>query len=262
MVVVKGKRLAGTRRKLAAHLVGSISLLGILLVDTSVRAQEATSVNYDTELYGATHTARPSTARIRIPLRRETTKPDPTDKSMLRFEQVHFEQQRLERLEEQQQQLEQIAIAQRQDRFAQLSALLRSSPAPTVEAPPIVASPIVETAAPVSETYLYGQQPVANQPETTYFVFESKGADIVGALYMPSSSFDCVRGQMNNQRIALNVTDSYSQETYAYALRLDSSQVAVASQRGTVTAPPSIDGFYPLPVQASDRALLATCQAI
>jgi len=111
-------------------------------------------------------------------------------------------------------------------------------------------------------TYLYGQQPIANQPETAYFVFESYGTNITGALYMPSSSFDCVRGQIADQRIALSVTDSYSQETYSYALTLNEPMIEVASQGRMVVAPPNIEGFYPLPLREQDRAILATCQAI
>lgn len=115
---------------------------------------------------------------------------------------------------------------------------------------------------PAHGIYLYGQQPVANQPETAYFVFESQGTNVTGALYMPSSSFDCVHGQIIDQRMALRVTDSYSQETYSYALTLNEPFAEVASQGSFIAPPLNIDRFYPLPVREQDRAILATCQAI
>ncbi len=122
--------------------------------------------------------------------------------------------------------------------------------------------PTAEVALPLaSSTYLYGQQPIANQPDTAYFVFESQGAQITGALYMPSSSFDCVQGQIIDRQMALSITDSYTKETYSYALILNDPWVEVASQTSNVTPPPSIQGFYPLPIQAQDRAILTTCQA-
>lgn len=107
--------------------------------------------------------------------------------------------------------------------------------------------------------YLYGQQPIANQPATTYFVFEAQAGSVTGALYMASSSFDCVQGQMTSDRITLNVTNSYSQETYAYALALNDVSAEVAG-RLNVSIPPTIDGFHQLSVSEQDRAILAICQ--
>ena len=113
---------------------------------------------------------------------------------------------------------------------------------------------------PADGVYLYGQQPIINQPATTYFVFESQSGSVTGALYRASSSFDCVQGQMNLERIALNVTNSYSQETYAHALGLNPSAALVASRFGVSTSP-NIDGFHQLSVGEQDRDILATCQA-
>lgn len=113
---------------------------------------------------------------------------------------------------------------------------------------------------PADGVYLYGQQPIINQPATTYFVFESQSGSVTGALYMASSSFDCVQGQISSESIALNITNSYSQETYAYALGLNPSIAQVASRFG-VSASPNIDGFHQLSVSEQDRSILATCQA-
>lgn len=114
---------------------------------------------------------------------------------------------------------------------------------------------------PADGVYLYGQQAAPNQLETAYFVFESQEGAVTGAFYMPSSSFDCVQGQMRADHMALTVTDSYSQEVSSYALGLDLSRDQVASTGSVIVSPPSISGFHQLPVSDRDRTLLATCQA-
>ena len=110
-------------------------------------------------------------------------------------------------------------------------------------------------------TYLYGQQPVSEQLATAYFVFEARSGVITGALFMPSSSFDCVQGHVESGEIVLTVTDSYYQDHYQYALALEMPAVDVAQQWGVVGLPPNISEFYSLPVRDSDRAVLTTCQA-
>lgn len=109
--------------------------------------------------------------------------------------------------------------------------------------------------------YLYGQQPVRDQLAIAYLIFEAHNGEVVGAFYMPSSSFDCVRGQMDAEKLALTVMDSYSQETSPYALTLSAPVAEVAYREGALAPPPNIDGFYPLSVNAQDLELLATCQA-
>ncbi|MEO0647948.1 MAG: hypothetical protein AAFZ17_17640 [Cyanobacteria bacterium J06650_10] len=211
-------------------------------------------------------------------------KPDTIDKSTLRFQQTHFEQLRLERARQEQQQ----QVEARLDRLRARLLAPRTNDAPTanaqttstqtdsdqaanapIETIPTNSHPKTPTdsppqigSVPASGTYLYGQQPMANQPGTTYFVFETHGVAVTGALYMPSSSFDCVQGQIHQEQIALDVIDSYSQERFSYALALTPPFAQIANQAGAVATPPAIEGFYPLPVQENDRALIATCQAI
>ncbi|MEO0769755.1 MAG: hypothetical protein AAFY72_10020 [Cyanobacteria bacterium J06649_4] len=135
--------------------------------------------------------------------------------------------------------------------WARLRERLLSAPSSTTP----TATPL-----PTNGTYLYGQQPIAGQPATTYFVFEAQGEQVSGAFFMPSSSFDCVQGQINGQHMSLAITDSYSQETYAYTLSINTASTHVASQRNIAT-PLNIDGFHPMPITESDRTILATCQA-
>lgn len=184
-------------------------------------------------------------------------KPDPSDKITAQFEQTHFERvrQQAAQLEAEQARIERLRLLQAQARQSR-GEWLQQEVALPVGLPPSVA-PLA-----ADGVYLYGQQPVRDQLETAYFVFEALAGNVTGAFYMPSSSFDCAQGHISNEQIELAITNSDSQETYRYALALDTSAAAVASQQGAVAAPLDIFGFHPLPVSESDRAILATCQAL
>lgn len=109
--------------------------------------------------------------------------------------------------------------------------------------------------------YLYGQSPKANQLGTAYMVFKVSQRQVVGAFYMPSSSFDCFQGEQQAERLALTVKDSYEQKSYPYSVALHSTAtVANLTQPGAPTAAPA--GFHPIKtLSRSDYKMLATCQA-
>lgn len=109
--------------------------------------------------------------------------------------------------------------------------------------------------------YLYGQQPVRDQLAAVYLILAAHNGEVVGAFYMPSSSFDCVQGEIDAEKLALTVMDSYLQETAPYALTLNAPAADVATREGAIAPPPNIDGFYPLSVNDRDLELLAICQA-
>ncbi len=190
-----------------------------------------------------------------LPVLSSTPKGAHIDKSTRQFDQVHFEQRRREAAQFRQFQLEQTRI----ERLRRLQAHLRQSASQLDLAYSHSSAPITDR--PVDGIYLYGQQPIPDQLATAYFVFESQGGSITGAFYMPSSSFDCVQGQMEPEQILLRVTDSYSQETSPYALSLDAPAAVVASQPVAVNPPLNISGFYRLPMSDQGRELLAICQA-
>lgn len=107
--------------------------------------------------------------------------------------------------------------------------------------------------------YLYGQVPEPNQMGQGYLVFEVTNGQIQGGLYFPSSSFDCFSGQVQGDRLALTITNSYTQETYAYAMAL-AAPTTVASEGAAGTLPLEIDGFYRLGALGDvDRQVLQTC---
>lgn len=109
--------------------------------------------------------------------------------------------------------------------------------------------------------YLYGRSPKANQIGTAYMVFKVSQRQVVGAFYMPSSSFDCFRGEQEAERLSLTIADSYEQTRYPYSVALQSTAtVAGAAQVGIPAAVPA--GFHAIKtISRNDYRLLATCQA-
>lgn len=111
-------------------------------------------------------------------------------------------------------------------------------------------------------TYLYGQIAEPGQADTSYMVFDVNGQDIVGAFYMPNSSFDCFQGTIQSNELALTVHDSYSQERFPFEMALVRNNEAIAFD-GTAVAPqPGIDGFQPIEgISDNDQRILSTCRA-
>lgn len=109
--------------------------------------------------------------------------------------------------------------------------------------------------------YLYGQSPEPEQLGAAYMVFEVTQGNVVGAFYMPRSSFDCFSGQFEANRLALNVVDSYEQVAYPYAVALDSTS-PVATAGGEAIAPVGLEGFQRIDqLSANDQRILTTCKA-
>ncbi len=109
--------------------------------------------------------------------------------------------------------------------------------------------------------YLYGQSPEAEQIGSAYMVFEVSDRQIVGAFYMPHSSFDCFHGTIEANQLALNVVDSYEQVSHPYEIALEQSGT-VATAGNTPIAPVGIEGYHRIgSVSDNDERMLATCQA-
>lgn len=116
------------------------------------------------------------------------------------------------------------------------------------------------TALPEDGVFLYGQSPEPDQLGAGYMVFESFQNYVVGALYMPYSSFDCFQGQLSNGELAMTITNSYTQESYPYAVALQSTE-AIASASGGAS-PLQLEGFHQLEAPSeNDLNILATCKA-
>ena len=120
---------------------------------------------------------------------------------------------------------------------------------------------LAQTAPAVSEhlsngVYLFGEKPLPDQLQTAYMIFEARAGQVVGAFYSPHSSFDCFRGSVENTQLSLAITETYSQEEYAYALNLEDT--AIAGPGGRQFA---IEGFHEIEtVSENDLRMLNTCQ--
>ncbi|NJK40356.1 MAG: hypothetical protein HC934_01460 [Acaryochloridaceae cyanobacterium SU_2_1] len=71
-------------------------------------------------------------------------------------------------------------------------------------------------------TYLFGQSRTPGQLRKEYLVFKVRGNQVVGAFYMPSSSFDCFTGTVAGNGLDLAVVESYEQGVYTHTVNLNS----------------------------------------
>lgn len=128
-----------------------------------------------------------------------------------------------------------------------------------------VESQPVETQAlvfPEAGRYLFGQVPQRDQLGQGYIILETTGDEVFGAMYYPNSSFDCFQGQVQSGRLAMTVTNSYTQETYPYSIALV-ADTTVATPYPSALEPLSLEGFHSInSINDNDLRLLDTCQAM
>jgi hypothetical protein len=132
--------------------------------------------------------------------------------------------------------------------------------------PPSASAPALAQQAPspfpAPGQYLFGQASEPDQLGHGYIVLESNGQDIYGALYFPGSSFDCFQGRVENNALAMTITDSYSQEVYPYAIALVPTSAIATELVGHTTVPLNLDGFHALnTLTENDLRMLNTCKA-
>ena len=109
--------------------------------------------------------------------------------------------------------------------------------------------------------YLYGQSAQPDQVGQGYFVFESKQGNVVGALYMPRSSFDCTAGKFQGNKLALTVVNSYDRTTNPFEIALEKTS-NVAAQGNPAFQDIGLEGFQRLnKVSENDYRILKVCKA-
>lgn len=109
--------------------------------------------------------------------------------------------------------------------------------------------------------YLYGQSAEPEQVGSAYMVFESRSDRVVGAFYMPHSSFDCFYGSAEPDQLALMVVDSYEQGVHSFDVALQSNS-DVASSVGGAIASITLEGFQPVAtISENDYRILEVCQS-
>lgn len=107
--------------------------------------------------------------------------------------------------------------------------------------------------------YLYGESPVADTVGETYTVFRVLEDQISGAVYQPFSSFDCLRGRVEAERLHLTLVDAYDQTERPYTMALTSTATTTATTRGLGPQPTPV-GMHPIQSLSDlDLRLLATC---
>jgi hypothetical protein len=107
--------------------------------------------------------------------------------------------------------------------------------------------------------YLFGESPVAETLGAVYFVFRVENQTLQGAIYQPSSSFDCVRGMVADDRLDLTVTDAYDQTEHPYSLAMVPGETSIANIQGG-SSTPQLEGLYQIhELSALEHRLLATC---
>ena len=110
-------------------------------------------------------------------------------------------------------------------------------------------------------TYLYGQAPEPDKLGQGYFVFEVNQGTVLGALYMPRSSFDCASGQFRGNQLSLTVVNSYDRTTNPFEIALEKTST-VASSGNPALQQLELQGFHRLPtLTQDDQRVLSVCKA-
>ncbi|MGD1858198.1 MAG: hypothetical protein ACFB2W_28510 [Leptolyngbyaceae cyanobacterium] len=141
--------------------------------------------------------------------------------------------------------------------------IARAVPQPSIESEaPVIHPLLAQTSSTATErlangVYLFGEKPLPDQLQTAYMIFEARAGQVVGAFYAPHSSFDCFQGHVENTQLSLAITETYSQEEYAYALSLEDT--AIAGPGGNQFA---IEGFHQIDaVSENDLRMINTSQS-
>lgn len=124
---------------------------------------------------------------------------------------------------------------------------------------------VAQTAAePEGERYLFGQVPQPDQIGQGYVVLERTGDRVYGALYYPSSSFDCFEGQVQGTEIAMTVINSYDQaDTYPYSLAMVEDSAVASSDASGELVPFGLDGFHAIgDLSENDHRMLEMCSGV
>ena len=72
----------------------------------------------------------------------------------------------------------------------------------------------------INGVYLFGQSREPYQIQNEYFIFEFKNGKVIGAFYLPYSSFYCFYGVHQNNNLEVKVIDSYDNSASDYRVDL------------------------------------------
>lgn len=121
-------------------------------------------------------------------------------------------------------------------------------------------SPASSAASLPDGVYLYGQAAKPDVIGQGYFVFEVNKGNVVGALYMPRSSFDCASGKFQDDQLALTVVNSYDRTTNPFEIALDKTSTVATTGNSTLKNV-GLQGFHSInTVSENDRRMLSVCK--
>lgn len=108
--------------------------------------------------------------------------------------------------------------------------------------------------------YLYGESAEVGTIGAVYFVFEVEANQLFGAIYQPSSSFDCVQGEIAAGHLHLTFQNTDFQTAESYTVALTQADTTLASNRSE-QGQPGITGMQPINSLSNlDTHLLDACQ--
>jgi hypothetical protein len=143
---------------------------------------------------------------------------------------------------------------------AALAALGTAAPAQANESLAVAQS--ARPGQPAVERYLFGQAPQPDQIGQGYVVMERTGDRVYGALYFPSSSFDCFHGQVQGTEMAMTIINSYDQETYPYSIALADGPIVATGATAGELLPFQLDGFHAIDsLSDNDHRMLDMCRS-
>lgn len=135
--------------------------------------------------------------------------------------------------------------------------------APLASALPALAQIAAGSERSAAERYLFGQTPQPDQIGQGYVVMERTGDRVYGALYYPSSSFDCFHGQVQGTEVAMTIVNSYDQEAYPYSMALAEGPVVAAGEAAGELVPFELEGFHAIDTLSdNDHRMLDMCSGV
>jgi hypothetical protein len=130
--------------------------------------------------------------------------------------------------------------------------------------PSAIAAPAPKTAiansTPIGNgTYLYGETAKASQQGSAYLVFEVRNSQLSGAVYWPGSSFECLSGTIQADRLALTIAANPQQPATTRDIPL--TQSAIVASNGKTAPIVGLEGMHPIgTLSKNDQRILKMCQ--
>jgi hypothetical protein len=116
-----------------------------------------------------------------------------------------------------------------------LFSLLLTNFAPTAQARPLSAQPVVVKSASslnsvatnrqslANGTYMYGETSSPGESGREYMVFDNQDGMVVGAVFLANSEYSCFAGQVRPRQLDMIIADSYSDVTRPYSVTIEST---------------------------------------